>query len=100
MSRHLVPGGDLPGLLDHFAELQRKAEVRTAQRFRVTSIQEAGLDGFWIHRLLEREGIESYVVDPARRVAAGVPRPTGLMGKHWFERCWPTTAASLGFARF
>jgi transposase len=28
-------------------------------------MQEAGLDGFWIHRLLEDEGIESYVVDPA-----------------------------------
>lgn len=43
----------------------RKAEVRTGQSFRVISIQEAGLDGFWIHRVLEREGIESYVVDPA-----------------------------------
>jgi transposase len=28
-------------------------------------IQEAGLDGFWIHRVLVSEGIESYVVDPA-----------------------------------
>src|ERR1019366_8771015 len=25
----------------------------------------AGLDGFWIHRVLQSEGIESYVVDPA-----------------------------------
>jgi transposase len=28
-------------------------------------IQEAGLDGFWIHRALEKEGIESHVVDAA-----------------------------------
>ena len=28
-------------------------------------IQEAGLDGFWIHRALVGEGIESHVVDPA-----------------------------------
>jgi transposase len=28
-------------------------------------IQEAGLDGFWIHRVLQSEGIESHVVDPA-----------------------------------
>ena len=28
-------------------------------------IQEAGLDGFWIHRLLLAEGIESHVVDAA-----------------------------------
>ncbi len=28
-------------------------------------IQEAGLDGFWIHRVLQSEGVESHVVDPA-----------------------------------
>ena len=28
-------------------------------------IQEAGLDGFWIDRVLRKEGIESHVVDPA-----------------------------------
>lgn len=28
-------------------------------------IQEAGLDGFWIHRVLQTEGIESHVVDAA-----------------------------------
>lgn len=65
MSRHFVSGGDIAGLLAHFADLQRKGEVRAGQSFRVISIQEAGLDGFWIHRILEREGIESYVVDPA-----------------------------------
>ncbi|MDX4993111.1 IS110 family transposase, partial [Streptococcus suis] len=33
------------------------------------TIQEAGLDGFWLHRLLEQHGIESHVVD-AGSVAA------------------------------
>ncbi len=28
-------------------------------------IQEAGLEGFWIHRALLENGIESHVVDPA-----------------------------------
>jgi transposase len=28
-------------------------------------IQEAGLDGFWLHRALQAKGIESHVVDPA-----------------------------------
>src|ERR687890_1566947 len=65
MSRHQVPGGDLAGLLGRFAELQRKAHARTGQLARVVVIQEAGLDGFWIHRVLESEGIESHVVDPA-----------------------------------
>jgi transposase len=36
-----------------------------SQCFPIVVIQEAGLDGFWIHRMLEAEGIESHVVDPA-----------------------------------
>jgi transposase len=32
---------------------------------KVVSIQEAGLDGFWLHRVLEANGIESHVVDAA-----------------------------------
>ena len=31
----------------------------------IVVIQEAGLDGFWVHRLLEANGIESHVVDAA-----------------------------------
>jgi transposase len=65
MSKAVVPGGDVPALLARFAELQRRAQARTGKSFRIISIQEAGLDGFWIHRILEREGFESYVVDPA-----------------------------------
>src|SRR5208337_858886 len=33
--------------------------------FPIIAIQEAGLDGFWIHRVLQSEGIESHVVDAA-----------------------------------
>lgn len=65
MSRHILAGGDVAGLLTCLAELQRKTRARTGQDFPIITIQEAGLDGFWIHRVLEREGIESYVVDPA-----------------------------------
>ncbi|QKN16027.1 IS110 family transposase [Sinorhizobium meliloti WSM1022] len=65
MSRHQVDGGDLAGLLERFATLRRKAEARTGRRFPVIVVQEAGLDGFWTHRALEAEGIESHVVDPA-----------------------------------
>jgi transposase len=65
MSKHPVSGGDVAALLDRFAKLQEKARAWTGQGLPIVSIQEAGLDGFWIHRALEREGIESYVVDPA-----------------------------------
>jgi hypothetical protein len=39
-------------------------QVRSGQVVPIIVIQEAGLDGFCIHRLLLDEGIESYVVDP------------------------------------
>lgn len=65
MSKHVVRAGDVAGLMDRFAQLRAKAQARTGQEFGFIVIQEAGLDGFWIHRVLESEGIESHVVDPA-----------------------------------
>ena len=65
MSKKPVHGGDAAGLLELFDQLRKKAKARTGRDFPIIVIQEAGLDGFWIHRLLEKEGIESHVVDPA-----------------------------------
>ncbi|MER8760488.1 IS110 family transposase [Mesorhizobium sp. M0976] len=65
MSKHAVRGGDITGLLARFAQLQDKAQARAGRHFALVVIQEAGLDGFWIHRILEAEGIESHVVDAA-----------------------------------
>jgi len=65
MSKHSVRGGDVAGLLERFGQLQKKAQARTGRNFPIIVIQEAGLDGFWIHRVLRNEGIESHVVDPA-----------------------------------
>ncbi len=65
LSKHSVRGGDVAGLLERFAQLREKARARTGEVFPFIVIQEAGLDGFWIHRVLQSEGIESHVVDPA-----------------------------------
>jgi transposase len=65
MSKHSVPAGDICVLLARFSELRQKAFARTGKSFPVIVVQEAGLDGFWIHRVLQNEGIESHVVDPA-----------------------------------
>jgi transposase len=65
MSKHLVRGGDMAGLLGRFELLQERARARTGKLFPVVVIQEAGLDGFWIHRALEANNVESHVVDPA-----------------------------------
>lgn len=65
MSKHSVRAGDVAALLARFSELKRKASERTGKSFPIVVIQEAGLDGFWLHRVLQSEGVESHVVDPA-----------------------------------
>jgi transposase len=65
MSKQVVRGGDVAGLLERFARLREKTRARTGKVFPFVVIQEAGLDGFWIDRALQNEGIESHVVDPA-----------------------------------
>ena len=65
LSKHAVRAGDIAGLMARFTQLQAKAQARTGRSFPIIVIQEAGLDGFWIHRVLRKEGIESHVVDPA-----------------------------------
>ena len=65
MSKHGVSAGNIAALLARLSELKQKAFARTGKSFQVIVIQEAGLDGFWIHRVLQSEGVESYVVDAA-----------------------------------
>ncbi|HYN61934.1 MAG TPA: IS110 family transposase [Rubrivivax sp.] len=65
MSQYSLKAGDVGGLLARFAELKRKARERTGSDCPIVSIQEAGLDGFWVHRVLQQEGVESHVVDAA-----------------------------------
>ncbi len=65
MSKHSLTAGDVAGLMKLFADLRRKAQARTGESYPIITIQEAGLDGFWLHRVLQQNGIESHVVDPA-----------------------------------
>ena len=65
LSRHMVDGGDVGGLLERLTKLRSRARDRTGSDYPVVVIQEAGLDGFWVHRVLEAEGHESYIVDAA-----------------------------------
>ena len=64
-SKHIVEGGDGARLLDLLSRWRANAEQRYGVPVTVVVIQEAGLDGFWVHRLLLAEGIESHVVDAA-----------------------------------
>jgi len=65
LSRHVTPAGDLGRLLELLERLRERARSWTGRRYRIVAIQEAGLDGFWLHRALEAAGVESHVVDAA-----------------------------------
>ncbi len=71
MSKHTVAGGDGGGLLELLERLRAKAERRGRGAAGIVCVQEAGFEGFWVHRLLAGHGIESHVVDPA---SVAVPR--------------------------
>lgn len=65
MSRYLVAGGDLEDLLVKLSEFRMKASRELGHDVPVISIQEAGYEGFWLHRALEAAGVQSHIVDPA-----------------------------------
>src|SRR6201997_2388741 len=90
MSKHSVTAGDIAGLLTLFAKLKRKAAIRTGQTYPIITIQEAGLDGFWLHRVLQLEGIESHVVDPA---SIATPRRRAKTDRLAAETLWRTLLA-------
>ncbi len=66
MSRHTIIGGDIAGLFACFAALRQKAKRRKNKLYPLVVIQEAGLDGFWLGRVLSKEAwIESHIVEAA-----------------------------------
>ena len=71
MSKYSTPGDDGGALLGLLERVRTRAQQLTERPVKIVVIQEAGLDGFWVHRLLEANGIESHVVDPA---SIAVPR--------------------------
>jgi transposase len=71
MSKASVTAGDGNALLALLAQIKTRAERSQRLAGKIIVIQEAGLDGFWIHRLLESHGMESHIVDPA---SVAVPR--------------------------
>src|ERR1700688_3323593 len=103
MSKHSISAGDGAGLLGLLARMRVKAESVAGVPVEIVVIQEAGLDGFWVHRLLEANRIKSHVVDaasiavPRRRRRAKtdaidgetllrtllLPVPCGALGSAW-----------------
>jgi transposase len=56
-SRHGVAACDGSGLLSVLRHLRERAERRLGHPVGVLVMQEAGRDGFWVHRLLEAHAV-------------------------------------------
>jgi transposase len=95
LSRFTVSARDTEKVLILLTTQRQQAERRTGRPVRIVSIYEAGLDGFWLHRWLETQGVESHVVDaasilgPQRRRKAKTDRIDG-------EKLLRSLAAWLG----
>jgi transposase len=66
VSKYSVAAADVAALLGLLARLKAQAEQSCHGPVQVVSIHEAGLDGFWVHRMLAANGVESHVVTPRR----------------------------------
>ena len=49
MSKQTVRSSDVAGLRTRFSQRKDKVQIRMGQVVPIIVIQEAGLDGFWIH---------------------------------------------------
>ena len=74
MSRHGIKARDTDRVLALLERHRARLAERVSGPVRVVSIQEAGLDGFWLHRWLEAHDVASYVVDAASIAAPRLKR--------------------------
>ena len=65
LSRFFKTARDTGALLAVLTKQRQRAEERGGRPVKIVSIYEAGQDGFWLHRWLQAQQIESHVVDPA-----------------------------------
>jgi transposase len=64
-SVHKIAGGDVRSLLQLLERTRSKLIAAGFDQVEVHGCYEIGYDGFWLHPLLEREGIHSQVLDSA-----------------------------------
>src|SRR6266513_6533153 len=65
ISRYTLDGCDWKGLLELMERVRARVAREVGRPVEMISCYEAGYDGFWLHRLLEGQGVHSHVVDAA-----------------------------------
>src|SRR6266568_3751146 len=65
ISRYTLEACDWKGLLELMERVRTRVAREVGRPVEMISCYEAGYDGVWLHRLLERQGVRSHVIDPA-----------------------------------
>jgi transposase len=65
ISRYTLPGCDWKALLELLQRIRTRVVRELGRPVEMISCYEVGYDGFWLHRLLEGQGVHSLVIDPA-----------------------------------
>jgi hypothetical protein len=65
ISLHRLPAGAGAAVVDLLAGVGRRVAAALGRPVEIVSCYEAGYDGFWLHRLLETQGVKNHVFDPA-----------------------------------
>jgi transposase len=65
ISQYTLDGCDWTELLELMERVRTRVAREVGRPVEMISCYEAGYDGFWLHRLLERQGVLSHVIDPA-----------------------------------
>ena len=100
MSRRVVTGGDVRTLVGLLERLKAKAEEGMSAPVQVITIQEVGMDGFWIHRVLHEGSAAQRRTRSTARLSSVCSQPTSVASRGfapwWSRRCRPRrTAAAL-----
>ena len=86
VSRYQVKSGDGKALLHLLETVRSRATAASGRPAHIASCYEAGFDGFWLHRLLDANGVTNHVIDRAsiRLIEnLGAPRPMASMWRRW-----------------
>jgi hypothetical protein len=90
VSKYRVAVADVAALLTLLARLKAHAEQYRGEPVQVVSIHEAGLNGFWVHRMLEakrcREPRGGRCVDRGRPAQPASEDPTGSTSRNCCAR--------------
>jgi transposase len=65
IGRYTLEGCDWKGLLELMDRVRTRVARAVGRPVEMISCYEAGYDGFWLHRLLEAQGVRNHVIDPA-----------------------------------